>query len=151
MRQLSTFLPLPFLLVLAKNHSKIGPISKVDQDRKYKVSKLGQKILAEVRKVKEDQADIKTNLKDADAWIKPAYNNLSPAGRTELKTAVFMAKDDFPAGTLLRLRENTAIKFSKSPIANNEEESALKKAVTCFAGNQIFLQLQDCSLDPVQV
>ena len=54
-------------------------------------------LLAQVRKVKEDQADVKTKLKDADAWIKPAYNNLSPAGQTELKTAVFMAKVEFPS------------------------------------------------------
>ena len=76
---------------------------------------------------------MKKRVKDADAWVKPTYNNLSPAGRTEMKTAVFMARDEFPAGTISRLRENTGINFSKSPITINEEESLLKKSVASFA------------------
>ena len=107
-------------LTLAKNDN---------QAKDIRISNL----LAEVRKLKDGQADLKTKLEDGDAWIKPTYNNMSPAGRTELKTAVFMARDDFPVGTLSRLRENTSINFSKSPIVMNEEESELKKAVAAFA------------------
>ena len=44
-----------------------------------------------------------------------------------------MAKQDFPVGTLSRLRNNTGINFSKAPTAPTEEESPLKKAVAAFA------------------
>ena len=114
---------------IAELKAALALANKDNHEKDIRISDL----LAEVRKLKDSQADIKTKLKDGDAWIKPTYNNLSPAGRTELKTAVFMARDDFPVGTLSRLRENTSINFSKSPIAMNEEESELKKSVTSFA------------------
>ena len=43
-----------------------------------------------------------------------------------------MAKQDFPVGTLSRLRNNTGINFSKAPTAPTEKESPLKKAVAAF-------------------
>ena len=91
------------------------------------------KLLDDVRKLKEDNTDIQNKLSTVDDWIKPTYNKMSPAARTEFKTAVFMSKDELPTGTLSRLREHTQINFSNSPKAVKNIDNDLKISISSFA------------------
>ena len=88
---------------------------------------------SDIRKLRSENNDLKDKLNHADDWLKPTYMNMSPSGKTELKTAVNMAKNDFPMGTMSRLRTNTGINFSNPPIASDCEDSPLKKAIGTFA------------------
>ena len=53
-------------------------------------------ITNELRKKSQENKELKVKLKQCDEWLKPTFKNMSPAARTEFKTAVQMAKHDFP-------------------------------------------------------
>ena len=87
----------------------------------------------DLRNTKNENEELKMKLQHCDDWLKQTLKNMSPTARTEFKTAVQMAKNDFPVGTILRLRDNTGINFSKHPAPTNVEESPLNKSVVAFA------------------
>ena len=90
-------------------------------------------LTTDLKKVKTENDDLRNKLKNSDNWLKPTYKNMTISARTELKTAVQMAKIDFSPGTISRLRNNTGINFSNPVTIPSEEESTLKKTVVSFA------------------
>ena len=91
------------------------------------------KILEQVRETKTENNESKEALKNSDDWLKSTYKFMSPTGRKELRTAAYLAKDEFPRGSLIRIRNNTGLNFSKPPNVQSTEASELEKAIKLFA------------------
>ena len=92
-------------------------------------------LINQLREKKSENDNLKEHLHHVDDWLKTTYKYMSPSGRSELRTGAFIAKDEFPRGTLLRIRNNTGLNFSKPPNVSSEEASELEKAIKHFAND----------------
>ena len=98
-------------------------------EKDFQIAELNNKI----RELMTENDTLKEKVKHSDDWLKHTYKYMTPTGRSELKTGAYLAKAEFPVGTLSRIRDNTGLNFSKSPIFSSNEGTALKKAVEAFA------------------
>ena len=98
-------------------------------DKDMKIAELTK----QVRETKTENNELKEALKNSDDWLKSTYKFMSPTGRKELRTAAYLAKDEFPRGSLIRIRNNTGLNFSKPPNVQSTEASELEKAIKLFA------------------
>lgn len=87
----------------------------------------------QIRNILGENEALKDKLDHADDWIKTTYKYMTPIGRSELRNGAFLAREEFPKGTLSRIRNNTGLNLSKSPTASTTEDTALSKAVKHFA------------------
>lgn len=98
-------------------------------EKDLKIAELNNQITA----ILGEHEALKDKLDHADDWIKTTYKYMTPHGRSELRNGAFFAREEFPKGTLSRIRNNTGLNLSKLPTATSTEDTALSKAVKDFA------------------
>ena len=121
---------------LEELHDKVR-VLEADQDslEAENLSLLKDKI--ELERKLGKKMDEKT---DQFKWFKIIWQHFSPEIKKEVKSALQVAKEELPAGTLRGLRDNANINFSNPlpPSATSRGSGDLKKKVEEFAVNNSF-------------
>ena len=85
--------------------------------------------------LKRKNEDLSKSSSDQFIWFKHMWKYCNQETRRDIKAAIEVAKDEFPKGTLMGIRDTTGISFSNPPTASNSTRGSgyLKAKIEEFA------------------
>ena len=89
--------------------------------------------VARVKGVEEENDILREKLGECDMWVKSTLELMTPAGRSEFRTAARAAQHTFPLGTNRRLRTSIGLNVSKPGAPTTREDTELMREVVKFA------------------